>query len=482
MSTRGSYGLIPISAVFLVLSFLPVGPLFPQDKAEIPLSQGTSAGKTWKNRPERVQVENMAKSTPFSFIFHRDTSSGLTVLRIFIAGGKKAEPPGRKGLAFLTTRLSVEIPETSDVIELMTLGSSIATDVRGDYSVITVTCLSENLEETLKILTEVLKDPLFSPLRISYIKKAMEYQQKNEEDNTVLSMEREYFNVFFGDSGYGGSIFGKSAEEGTQNSLKTINKKDIVDFYKIFFNRSHMVIVVSSDLSRSGLEPIMKKYFQLLPAGEAVKNGAVEAVRLPALEKPGKGGENSEKKEFFFKKENTQALISLGTLLPGMSPRHFVCASMLENLLGEGIGSKLWPLRSEMNLAYNLKAKAIQMREAGILWVYLKTDNSRKEKASDALTKILTDLYQNGVSAEEFAATKIRTRAYFLRSNETKETRTFYLGLFEQIGPGFKFLEDFFSAIETVTPAEFNNYIKEILKPERLVKIVIGPGDQENNR
>jgi zinc protease len=90
---------------------------------------------------------------------------------------------------------------------------------------------------------------------------------------------------------------------------------------------------------------------------------------------------------------------------------------MLENLLGEGIGSKLWPLRSEMNLAYNLKAKAIQMRKAGILWVYLKTDNSRKEKASDALTKILTDLYQNGVSAEEFAATKIRTRAYFLRSN-----------------------------------------------------------------
>lgn len=473
MSSRRLHGLMQISVVLLVLTFLPGWPLFSQDKAEVESAQVT--GKTWKNRPERIRVEDKNNSTPFSFIFHRDTSSGITVLRLFITGGKKAEPPGRKGLAFLTTRLSVEIPETTDVIKLMTLGSSIATDVDGDYSIITVTCLSENLEETIKILTGVLKDPLFSSLRISYIKKAMEHQQKNEEDNTGLTMGREYFNVFFGNSGYGGSIFGTAAAAaaGLPNSLKAIKKKDIVDFYKTFFNRSHMVIVISSDLNRAEVEPVIKKYFQFLPAGQTT----------PAPVQGGGAGEvNNEKREYFFKKENTQALISLGALLPGMSPHHFVCASMLADLLGEGIGSRLWPLRAELNLAYRLRAKATQMKDAGILWVYLKTDNSRKEKARAALEKVLTDLYQNGVGEEEFAATKIRTRAQFLRSNETKETRTYYLGLFEQIGPGFEFLEDFFSAIETVTCAEFNAYIKEILKPERLVKIVIGPGDQEGNR
>lgn len=474
MSSRRVRKVIQISLLLLLSSFLPARPLFSQDKADTAF---VGTGKTWKNRPERVLVENMQNSAPFSFIFHRDTSSGITVLRMFIDGGKKAEPPDRKGLAFLTTRLSVEIPETNDVIKLMTLGSSIATDVNGDHSIITVTCLSENLEETLEILIEVLKEPLFSSLRISYIKKAMEHQQKNEEDNTGLSMGREYFNVFFGSSGYGGSIFGTAAAAGTPNSLKAIKKKDIVDFYNTFFNRSHMAIVVSSNLSREELEPIIKKYFQLLPAGRTTS-----APAPGGGEGTGAGELKSEKREYFFKKENTQALVSLGVLLPGMSPRHFVCASMLENLLGEGIGSKLWPLRAELNLAYNLKAKAIQMKDAGVLWVYLKTDNARKEKAFEELKKILTDLYQNGVSDEEFAATKIRTRAYFLRSNETKETRTFYLGLFEQIGPGFEFLEDFFSVIETVTPADFNVYIKEILNPERLVRIVIGPGDQEGNR
>lgn len=469
MISRGLYGLIRINAVLLVLIFWPGWLQFSQDKVDM-TSVGT--GKTWKSQPERVQIENMKSSAPFSFIFHRDTSSGITVLRIFIDGGKKAEPPGRRGLAFLTTRLSVEIPETTEVIKLMTLVSSIATDVNGDHSIITVTCLSENLEKTLKILTGVLKEPLISSLRISYIKKAMEYQQKNEEDNTGLSMGREYFNVFFGNSGYGGSIFGTTGGTGTPNSLKTITKKDIVDFYKTYFNLAHMVIVVSSDLSSAELAPVIKKYFQLLPTGESTQGREGEVA----------GEVTNEKKECFFKKENTQALISQGALLPGMSPRHFVCATMLENLLGEGIGSKLWPLRAELNLAYILKARAIQMKDAGILWVYLKTDNSRKEKAHAALAKILTDIYQNGVSDEEFSATKIRTRAYFLRSNETKETRTFYLGLFEQTGLGFEFLEDFFSTIETITFADFNVYIKEILKPERLVKIVIGPGDQEGNR
>jgi len=480
MSSRGLHGLMRISVVLLLLSFLPGRPLFSQDKADTASAQATATGKTWKNRPERIRVEDKNNGPPFSFIFHRDTSSGLTVLRVFIAGGKKAEPPDRKGLAFLTTRLSVEIPVSTDVIKLMTLGSSIATDVDGDYSMITVTCLSENLEETIKILIGVLKDPLFSSLRISYIKKAMEHQQKNEEDNTGLSMEREYFNIFFGNSGYGGSIFGTAAAAGVQDSLKAINKKDIVTFYKTFFNRAHMVIVVSSDLSKAAVEPVIKKYSRLLPAGQetpAPAQGDGDGTGAGEVK-----SENNEKKECFFKKENTQALVSLGALLPGMGPHHFVCASMLENLLGEGIGSKIWPLRAELNLAYSLKAKVIQMKDAGILWVYLKTDNSRKEKASGALKKVLADLYQNGVSEEEFYAAKIRTRAHFLRSNETKETRTFYLGLFEQIGPGFEFLEDFFSAIDTVTPGDFNAYIQEVLKPDRLAKIVIGPGHQEGNR
>lgn len=425
-----------------------------QDKTEVDSTQET--GKVWKNSPEKIKVDDL-----LSFIFHRDTSSEMTVFRIFINGGKRAEPGARKGLAFLTTRLCSEIPVQSNVRKLMTLGSSFSTAVEGDFSIITVTCLSEHLEDTLKILAEVLRKPLFSALRIDHIKRFMKYQQKNEEDSPVHLMEREYSNIFFGNRGCGGSIFGTAEPD----SLKKIKKKDIVHFYKTFFNRANIVIVVSSDLNRPDVEVMIKKFFHPLAAGE-------KRVQLPPLEIPG-----AEKKEYFFKKEKKQTLISLGTLLPGMSPQNFTRAYMLENVLADGIGSKLWPLRAEKNLAYSLNARVTPMKEAGILEVYLRTDNLKKEKAFEALKEVMTDLYQKGVTGAEFRTVKVRAGAHFLRSNETKERRTFYLGLFECIGPGFDFLEDFFSYIEKMTLEDFNGYIKEVLKPDRLVTVIIGPGD-----
>ncbi|HLP62415.1 MAG TPA: pitrilysin family protein [Candidatus Deferrimicrobium sp.] len=419
--------------------------------------------------------ENGPNETPFSFIFQQDTASEITVLRVLIAAGKKAEPLNRQGLAFLTTRLAVEIPETSNAIKLMTLGSSLTVDVEGDYSCIMVTCLSENLAETLKIVTGVLKEPLFSALRITTVKNNMIYRQKNEEDNTEFLMEREYLHVFLGNSGYGGSIFGTAAGDST--SLHTIKKKDIEDFYNAFFNRAHMAVVVSSDLSSTEIETVIKKYFLPLSPGQPGQPGQPAQLVQPVQHKESEEIKPSEKKEYFFKKENTQALVSLGALLPGMSPNHFVCAYMLENLVGGGIGSRIWPLRIDLNLAYSLKAKSIQWKDAGIIWVYLKTDNSRKEKASRALPEIVADLYKDGVSEEEFNMIKVRTRAHFLRINETKEMRTFYLGLFELIGPGFDFFENFFSAMDTLTPSDFNAYIRQVLKPDQLVKIIIGPGE-----
>lgn len=409
--------------------------------------------RVWKTSPKRVNVdENL------SFIYHRDQSSELTTIQVFINGGKKAVPQNREGLAFLTTRLAIEIPVRSDVKKLMTLGSSSLTGVEGDFSILTIRCLTEKLEETLKIFTPVIKKPLFSSLRIYNIKKNMKHYRKNEEDHPETIMMQEYLNAFFGTTGYGGSKYG------TTESIKKIKKKDIVAFYKKYFNLANMTISISSDLSETEITGLLKKYFLYFPAGE--KRHVSPPVRSLPLSEPG---------ERFVTKDNTQTLVSLGALLPGSSPRNFTCAFMLENILGEGMGSKLWPLRAEKNLAYHLGAKITHMNDAAILRVYLKTDNSKKEKALQALKEIMTELYREGITQEEFLATKIRSRAYFLRNNETKEARTYNMAFFESIGPGFEFLEGFFNSLDSITKEEFNSYIKEVLEPGRLLQVIVGP-------
>lgn len=421
-----------------------------------PLS-GDNTDAPWKNPPEKVTVADN-----FSFIYHRDTSSEMTVIRLFINGGKKAEPENLPGLAFLTTRLSVEIPDLSKIRELMNLASSFSPGVEGDFSIITVRCLSEKLEDTIKILAGVLKKPLFSGLRIAHIKKNMKHREKSEEDNGWVLMRREYFNLFFGNTGYGGLTYGDG------DSRKKIKKKHVTGYFKRYFNLSNIVFSVSSNLEKAKIEVIMKRFSQAFPPGEPVERNVVSPVKAGKVSLTGE-------KDHFIEKDKSQALVSLGALLPETTPGNFTRAYMLEVLLGEGIGSRLWPLRAVQNLAYRMQAKAIHMKDAGMLTVCLETDKTKKETAFTALKEMMTTLYKNGVTEAELSSAKIRAWSYFLRNNETREKRSYTLGYFEAAGLGYKFPGEFFSHIKEVTREDFNAYIKKVLKPEDLVTVIIGP-------
>jgi zinc protease len=424
-------------------------------------------GKIWKNQPEKVQLQ-LKENARWWFIYHQDTSSEMTDVQILVKGGKRAVPVLQRGLAFLTTGLSVNMPTISQVRELMHIGSTVFYHVEGDYSTIRIKSLSKHFEETFKIVTGVIQNPLFSGLRIGNTKKYMEHRQKGEEDSPEQLMERTYLDAFFGPGdGYTGSINGDS------DSLKTIKRKHILQFYKRFFNRSHMIITVSSDLGKPEITNIIERYFKSLPLGDDV-NPVVQGVQ-------GVQGAVPEKKTYSLEKDTQQVLISFGSLLPGMSRQNYAKIYMLENLLGKGPGSKLWPLRVKKDLAYNINTHFVQWQDAGVLIIYLKTSIAKKEKAYTALKELITSIYKNGITRKELDTTSVRSRADFLRQNETKMNRIQNLAYFEALGVGFDFLETFFSQVDQVTLEEFNRYIKDVLHPDRLIEVIIGPSqDQEH--
>ena len=411
--------------------------------------------KIWKNQPEKVVVNDH-----LSFIYQQDLSSKITVIHILVKGGKRAVPVSQRGLSFITTGLAVEMPDIDEVRQLMQLATVHYYHVHGDYVTISIRCLTENLEKTLKIIARVLRKPLFSGLRISNVKRYLKHRQKAEEDSPERLMELTYFNTLF--TSYAGSIYGDL------ESLKKIKRKNILNFYKRFFNHANMFISVNTDLSKAEMIPIISKNFDSFPPGEIQQLEKVQAS-VP------------EKKEIFIKKDNQQVLISFGALLPGMSRKNFALIYMLENLLGKGIGSKLWPLRAKKELAYSLTTRFIQMQNAGLLIIFLKTDISKREEANQALKGLIIDLYKNGVTPEDLAITKVRSKADFLRDNETKERRSQWLAYFEALGVGFDYLEAFFSHLDQVTLEDLNTYLKKVLNPDQLLEVVIGgeSGDEE---
>jgi zinc protease len=115
------------------------------------------------------------------------------------------------------------------------------------------------------------------------------------------------------------------------------------------------------------------------------------------------------------------------------------------------------------------------MKDGGILEAYLETDAAKRDGASKALNKILTELFEKGLTEEELQAAKVSAKAQFLRLNETKDKRASTFAIFEALGLGFDFFSKFPQDVENATLADMNAHIKNILPPEKASLVIVGP-------
>jgi len=411
----------------------------------------------------RAQLKNPLQKRTFdnglTAVIQRDGSSAVTVIEILIRGGQKSDPAGKEGLSYLTTRLSLEIPDQSKVQELMEKSSRYLMTSKGDYSLIHLECLSEFLEDTLDVFVRILKDPLFSGMRIDRAKEYINNQRKIESDDNLNVGHLIHLQTFLGGAGYGGTVYG------TEDSLKKIKGRDIEGFYESAFMPANMTLLAVSDLDGERLLTVLQKQFGSIPAGKpsAASNSAPSGPTAEQL------------KETILEKDTKQALVSVGFALPGISAKNYALATLLESLLGKGPGSWLWPLRSEMKLAYNVNAQATSCKEGGILEAYLETEPAKAESARAALERSLAELREKGVTAETLLETKTFVRSNFLRTNEPKDRRASTLGGFEGIGLGAEYFGSYFEALDGVALETFNAYVREVLDPAKSAWIIIGP-------
>jgi len=405
----------------------------------------------WKIPPKKLNLENS-----LNYIYQKDVSSAVTVVQVLIRGGKRDEPKGKEGLAYLTTRLTIAIPDQRKVQALMDQATRLTMDCKSDYTFINISCLSENLDDSLETMTKIMLDPLFSGLKIDGIKKQMNRRRESSEDDSIQMAHDACFGIFFKDTPYGSSIFG------TEDSVKAIKKKDIDNFYKSHFVARNMFIVVTSDLEEEEISKLVTKYFKKFPQGNL-------SEPTPLTFNP------PTEKTHSLERDTEQTFASYVYPLPSINSRNLILAYMLENLLGKGFNSRLWPLRQKKKLAYLVNSRANQLREGGFMEAYLETENSKKETAMDALNKVLLDLYERGVSEEELRVTKTNSKANFLRNNETKDIRSITIAYYEALGVGYDFINRYFSEIDRTSLEEFNTYIKEVLNPEKSISITVGP-------
>jgi zinc protease len=408
---------------------------------------------------ERPEVTTTVLATGIPLHFQQDLSSSSTSVVLATRGGKGAVPAGRDGLAYLVTRLAVDVPDERKARDMLSQAGRFSVSILEDGALIKIDCLSEYLEPTLKTAAAIIQDPIFSSIRIDRIKTMMTPQAGRQEDNSAVLAHQAVLEAFYGGRGYGGALYGNAP------SLKSLDRRTVVGFYEEHFASNRIFFSAVSDLPFERVSDLLEKSFTRVAVGGTHESAADFQDRAHGPENP-----NLE-----MVRETQQTYVGRAYSIPEFSRRSHVLALIGEALLGKGPGSRLWPLRVRDRLAYSVDAVYTPNRGGGVLIAYIETQNAKSGEAAAALESELRRLREHGLTRDEFEAARMTARSHFLRGNESKESRAMTMAILEILGLKAGFFHSLPEELETASLEDMVDFLRDVLDPERELRIVVGP-------
>ena len=233
-------------------------------------------------RPAELRVPTWTKTSlpdGAELIVSEKHTLPLVSFRInFVGGANQFEPADKTGLAQIVGQMLTEgtTHRTGDQLsnDLQMLGTSINVGIGAESGQISFQSTSDKFEKTLAILQDVLLNPTFSQEALDRLRGRTLVGLTQLKDRTAGIASLVYPKLLYGsDHPYGRVI--------SENSLKSITRDDLVNFYKAYFQPGRAIITVVGDVKPDAVKAAVEKDL----AGWT-RGGTMPAFNYPALPAP----------------------------------------------------------------------------------------------------------------------------------------------------------------------------------------------------
>ena len=410
---------------------------------------------------KRVQLEN-----GLVVLISENPHLPLVTVNSYILAGADQNPPGKAGLAELTSRLLDEGSQTRSGEQISELiegeGAQVSIFSHRELSGVSYQSGSDSLETGLEILHQLLAGPIFPQSSFD--------REKARLLNDLEALEDE-------PSSLAGKIFNRHIYQGsplqdpilgTRRSVPSLTRQDVESFHRRCYAPTGAVLCVVGDVDASRVEQAVSERFAQWcnPGFERHQIKLPQRQSKPLLdERP---------------IDCEQAQIVLGHL--GITRFHpdYHALQVLDMVLGSGPGfTSRIPrvLRDELGLAYltysNITASAGLY--PGRFISFISTSPANRHQALSRLVAEIRQVIEGRFSDEE-----LRTAQDFLTGNfvfdfESNYNVARFLLSAELFGLGLDYPRRFPERIRSVTRDEVVRVASEHLDPVNCTTVVVGP-------
>lgn len=384
----------------------------------------------------------------------------MVSIELLIDAGSRHEPAHQAGLANLTSQLlthgtlkrsATQISETLDF-----MGASLATGAGEDVATVSMTVLKKDLATGLELLAEILTQSNFPQTEIDRQKQAVIASIRAREEDPGALAGTAFNAALFPKSPYGRPV------EGTQVSVKTIQQKNLQDFFARNYRPNRAIIAVVGDVAEPEIVQALTKTMKGWNKGTAGT-------------KPQPPSEVGKPQTVQVNKDLTQANIVLGhNGVPRGNPDFYAIQVMNYILGGGGFSSRAMDsIRNERGLAYSVYSHFGAEKSHGSFQFVMQTKNETAVEAIRIAKEEMGRMREQPVTDQELNDAKDYLIGSFPLRFDTNRKVAGFLAQVEYYELGLDYPERYPDLIRKVTRDQVLRVAKQYLRPDELVTVIV---------
>jgi zinc protease len=384
----------------------------------------------------------------------------MVSIELLIDAGSRHEPAHQAGLANLTSKLlthgtlkrsATQISETLDF-----MGANLATGAGEDAATVSMTVLKKDLATGLDLLAEILTQSNFPQSEIDRQRQAVIASIRAREEDPGALAGTAFNAALFPKSPYGRPV------EGTEVSVKTIQQKNLQDFFARNYRPNRAIIAVVGDVAEPEIVQALTKTMKGWNKGTAGTQ-------------PQPPSEIGKPQTVQVNKDLTQANIVLGhNGVPRGNPDYYAIQVMNYILGGGGFSSRAMDsIRNERGLAYSVYSYFGAEKSHGSFQFVMQTKNETAVEAIRIAKEEMGRMREQPVTDQELNDAKDYLIGSFPLRFDTNRKVAGFLAQVEYYELGLDYPERYPDLIGKVTRDQVLRVAKQYLRPDELVTVIV---------
>jgi zinc protease len=424
------------------------------------------------------RIKKVTLDNGLILLMKRNPAVPIVNFQVFGLGGQRFEPENLNGIGSFTMELVTKGTRSRskrDIAETIEkLGGSLDAGSGRNTYYASLAVLKDDVETGLELLADVLQNPSFPEEEIEKQRADTLLAIRRLDENWQNEVARVFRQHYYRQHPYRNDIIG------TEETIKSVNRGDIMNFYQHTVMPNNAVLAVFGDIEPEEMAKKVKSALGKWRPGKVVEPVVPDAVA------PLTANEQVRKKT-----EKVSAAIYLGTNGVTLKDPERPTLDVIDAVLS-GIGYPSGWLQEALrggdrSLVYVVHAFPSSSIEAGHFGIITQTTMANYEKVVEIILEKLKQIRQKPLDPEELATAKDMVVTMHEMSLETNGAQARSAAVNEVLGLGYDWddrypeLVEHVSAEDVITVARrlFQHHLLVSAIPEKPVEALIPPEQKQ---